>query len=229
MRNLKRGSAARQTFALRGVDSALLVREEDVAAILELSGELELLQGVLTGSALAIDHFQSQADDLNQSITIQQQEIARLTQEQRALAIAGESGSTAYRNLNRDIIEASQVLDALRTEAMRVNSVVKIAETNFNATALSSQLFTASQEAAAQAVKDGQTALEDGATAYGEYVAAASRARENLEKLSEAQEVLNVRWMVASGQLEDYSQSIETVIPSVINLTEAEAALYRLY
>ena len=31
--------------------------------------------------------------------------------------------------------------------------------------------------------------------------------------------------MVASGQLEDYSQSIEIVIPSVINLTEAEAAL----
>ena len=215
----------RQTFALRGVDSALLVREEDVAAILELSGELELLQGVLTGSALAIDHFQSQADDLNQSITIQQQEIARLTQEQRALAISGESGSTAYRNLNRDIIEASQVLDALRTEAMRVNSVVKIAESNFNATALSSQLFTASQEAAAQAVKDGTVALEDGATAYGEYVAAAIRARENLESLSEAQEVLNVLWMVASGQVEDYSTSIEIVIPSLINFQNEQDAL----
>ena len=36
----------RQTFALRGVDATELVREEDIAAILELQGELEHLQGV---------------------------------------------------------------------------------------------------------------------------------------------------------------------------------------
>ena len=49
--------------------------------------------------------------------------------------------------------------------------------------------------------------------------------RQNLENLAEGQEILNVLWMVASGQLEDYSASIETVIPSVINLTGAQDAL----
>ena len=48
--------------------------------------------------------------------------------------------------------------------------------------------------------------------------------RQNLETLAEGQAVLNDLWRVASGQVEDYSQSINTVIPSVINLkTEVEA------
>ena len=49
--------------------------------------------------------------------------------------------------------------------------------------------------------------------------------RKNLENLAEGQEILNTLWGVASGQLEDYSASIEIVIPSVTNLTEAQDAL----
>ena len=148
---LRGETRGRQTFALRGVDATTLIREEDVAAILELQGELENLQGVLTGSALAIDHFQGQADDLSASIQVQQREISRLTQEHRELAISGDTSSTGYRNLNDDIIQANQVLQALRSEFNRYNSIVGIAEQNAEKLSLSTQLLTANQKAAAAA------------------------------------------------------------------------------
>ena len=215
----------RQTFALRGVDPSTLRRDEDVAAILELQGELENLQGVLEGSALAIDYFQGQADDLSASVRLQQQEVSKLAREQRELAISGDTSSQTYKNLNDDIIQANQVLEALRSEMSRYSAIVRIAEDNANTYALSSQLLAASQEAAAQAIRNAEDALREGAISYGEYVAAAARVRENIEALAGGQAALNDFWRVASGQTEDYTESIQTTIPSLVNLTEAENAL----
>ena len=198
---------------------------DEIAQIGLFGDEIEQFQGILEGSALAIDFFAGRVSDLSDNISRNQGNIAQWTERQRELAKAGESSSDEYSNLNKQIIEANGVITALRSELSRYNAIVAIGEENLNRTSLATNLFTLNQEAATQAVKDGQTALEDAATAYGEHVAAASRARENLENLSEAQEVLNVLWMVASGQLEDYSASIEIVIPSIIDLTEAEAAL----
>ena len=215
----------RQTFALRGVDPTTLRRDEDVAAILELQGELENLQGVLEGSALAIDYFQSQADDLSASVRLQQQEVSKLAREQRELAISGDTSSQTYKNLNKDIIQANDVLEVLRSEMHRYSAIVRIAEDNANTYALSSQLLAASQEAAAQAIRNAEDALRDGAISYGEYVAASARVRENIEALAGGQAALNDFWRVASGQVEDYTESIQATIPSLVNLTEAENAL----
>ena len=215
----------RQTFRLRGVDPTTLRSDEDVAAILELQGELENLQGVLEGSALAIDYFESQADDLRASVQLQQQEVSKLAREQRELAISGDTSSQTYKNLNKDIIQANDVLEALRSEMRRYSAIVRIAEDNANAYALSTQLLAASQAAAAQAIRDAEDALRGGAISYGEYVAVAARVRENIEALAGGQAALNDFWRIASGQVEDYSKSIQTTIPSVVNLTEAEKAL----
>ena len=215
----------RQTFALRGVDPTTLRRDEDVAEILELQGELENLQGVLEGSALAIDYFQSQADDLSASVRLQQQEVSKLAREQRELAISGDTSSQTYKNLNKDIIQANDVLEALRSEMNRYSAIVRIAEDNANTYALSSQLLAASQEAAAQAIRNAEDALRDGAISYGEYVAAAARVRENIEALAGGQAALNDFWRVASGQVEDYTESIQATIPSLVNLTRSENAL----
>ena len=215
----------RQTFALRGVDPTTLRRDEDVAAILELQGELENLQGVLEGSALAIDYFQSQADDLSASVRLQQQEVSKLAREQRELAISGDTSSQTYKNLNKDIIQANDVLEVLRSEMRRYSAIVRIAEDNANTYALSSQLLAASQEAAAQAIRNAEDALRDGAISYGEYVAASARVRENIEALAGGQAALNDFWRVASGHVEDYSESIQATIPSLVNLTRSENAL----
>ena len=216
----------RQTFALRGVDPTTLRRDEDVAAILELQGELEHLQGVLEGSALAIDYFQGQADDLSASISLQQQEVSKLAREQRELAISGDTSSQTYKNLNDDIIQANDVLEALRSEMGRYSAIVRIAEDNANTYALSSQLLAASQEAAAQAIRNTEDALRDGAISYGEYVAAAARVRENIESLAGGQAALNDFWRIASGQLETYRGSIDLARVSVVNLDAELDALF---
>ena len=85
--------------------------------------------------------------------------------------------------------------------------------------------MAASQEAAAQAIRNAEDALRDGARAYGEYVAASARVRENIEALAGGQAALNDFWRIASGQVEDYSESIQTSVPSIVSFTEAENAL----
>lgn len=218
----------RQTFALRGVDPSTLRRDEDVAEILELQGELENLQGVLEGSALAIDYFQGQADDLTQSIRLQQQELQRLTREQRQLLVSGDNSSqtaTKLEDYNKRIIQSNQVLQALRDEQQRYNAIAQIAIDNAEKQTLSAFLFAEEQKRLKEEVVEAASALRASAIAYGEYVQTASQTRENIETLSEAQASLNDFWRVASGQVEDYSESIQTTIPSLVNLTEAENAL----
>ena len=101
------------------------------------------------------------------------------------------------------------------------------------------QRATEAAEGIADAEREKIKASED-ATAAAEAAASATRAqtdaliahieatrqtRENLQALAEGQEALNDFWRVASGQVEDYSESIQTTIPSIVNLTEAENAL----
>ena len=150
------------------------------------------------------------------------QAVDRLGDEAKEAAI----GVTSLgRNLNKDIIQANQVLEALRSEMRRYSAIVRIAEDNANTYALSSQLLAASQEAAAQAIRNAEDALRDGAISYGEYVAASARVRENIEALAGGQAALNDFWRVASGQVEDYTEAIQATIPSLVNLTRSENAL----
>ena len=128
-------------------------------------------------------------------------------------------------SLGRNIFKANDVLEVLRSEMSRYSAIVRMAEDNANTYALSSQLLAASQEAAAQAIRNTEDALREGAISYGEYVAASARVRENIEALAGGQAALNDFWRVASGQIEDYSESIQTAIPSLVNLTRSENAL----
>ena len=198
---------------------------DEIAQIGLLGEELEAFQGILDGSALSIDFFAGRVSDLGANIQRNQGNISQWTQAQRELAAAGKSSSDEYGEFNKRIIEANQVIEALRSEYARYNAIVALGEENLNSTSLATNLLTLSQKAAAQAIADTTTAFEDGATAYAESVAAASQVRENLEKLSFAQGVLNDHWMVASGQLEDYAATIQTVVPAVVDLVEAEEAL----
>ena len=198
---------------------------DEIAQIGLLGEELEAFQGILDGSALSIDFFAGRVSDLGANIQRNQGNISQWTQAQRELAAAGKSSSDEYGEFNKRIIEANQVIEALRSEYARYNAIVALGEENLNSTALATNLLTLSQKAAAQAITDTTKAFEDGATAYAESVAAASQVRENLENLSEAQSALNDFWAVASGQLEDYAATIQTVVPAVVDLVEAEEAL----
>ena len=198
---------------------------DEIAQIGLLGEELEAFQGILDGSALSIDFFAGRVSDLGANIQRNQGNISQWTQAQRELAAAGKSSSDEYGEFNKRIIEANQVIEALRSEYARYNAIVALGEENLNSTALATTLLTLSQKAAAQAIADTTTAFEDGATAYAESVAAASQVRENLENLSEAQSALNDFWAVASGQLDDYAATIQTVVPAVVDLVEAEEAL----
>ena len=198
---------------------------DEIAQIGLLGEELEAFQGILDGSALSIDFFAGRVSDLGANIQRNQGNISQWTQAQRELAAAGKSSSDEYGEFNKRIIEANQVIEALRSEYARYNAIVALGEENLNSTALATTLLTLSQKAAAQAIADTTTAFEDGATAYAESVAAASQVRENLENLSEAQSALNDFWAVASGQLDDYAAAIQTVVPAVVDLVEAEEAL----
>jgi hypothetical protein len=101
------------------------------------------------------------------------------------------------------------------------------------------QRATEAAKGIAEAEREKIKATEDAAVAASAAVSAttaqtdaliaqiriARETRENLQNLSEAQSVLNDFWRVASGQVEDYSESVQTSVPSIVNLTEAENAL----
>ena len=76
----------------------------------------------------------------------------------------------------------------------------------------------------AEADENAAAVVDEVLDAYVKQTELARQARENLDKLSEAQEILNTFWQVASGQLEDYASQVQIIVPSVINLTEAEKA-----
>ena len=151
----------RQTFALRGVDPTTLVREEDIAGILELQGELEHLEGVLQGSALAIDYFKGRADDLNGSIRSQRVVVEELTREQRLLAISGDTTSEKYKTLNDDIAHAKTVLEAYSGEQDRYNAIVKIAEANIGDTSLAVGLLTEAEKRQTEASESAATTISN--------------------------------------------------------------------
>ena len=180
----------------------------------------------MEGSAISIDFFQGRVDDLGESHPETAGDNFRQPpKRQTELAAAGQSSSEEYRTLNGEIIEANNVITALRSEHSRYNAIVSLGEENLRASSISTDLFTESTADAEQAVKDASEAVRDGAIAHAQYTASAAMVRENLEALAESQEVLNTFWQVASGQVEDYGASIETIIPTVTDLTAAENAL----
>ena len=174
--------------------------------------ELEgLIEAQASGTAATV-HFTNEQNRLIGESRVIIQNIADLEARR-----AGENVRQRA-NTNRLIGEEREALAALQTQ-IGDNATVLRALTTVN-----TQVAETTEDATA-AINSQAEALRDAALAYGEQVRAAGDVRENLQALSEAQAILNIHWRVASGQLPDYSAAIDTVIPSVINLTEAENAL----
>ena len=219
----------RQQGAFGAFTSTATDLSDEIAQIGLLGEEIEQFQGILEGSATSLDFFEGIVSDLGQSIQREQGNISQYRQQQQRLADAGESGSEAYSELNDRIIQSNGVITALRSELGRYNAIVALGEENINRTSLAVGLLTASQEANEQAVKDAGTALRDGTAAHLEYIQASIATREHVEALSEAQEALNTFWQVASGEIGDYSASIQTIIPSIVNITNEQDALTAVF
>ena len=174
--------------------------------------ELEgLIEAQASGTAATV-HFTNEQNRLIGESRVIIQNIADLEARR-----AGENVRQRA-NTNRLIGEEREALAALQTQ-IGDNATVLRALTTVN-----TQVAETTEDATA-AINSQAEALRDAALAYGEQVRAAGDVRENLQALSEAQAILNIHWRVASGQLPDYAAAIDTVIPSVIDLTEAENAL----
>ena len=174
--------------------------------------ELEgLIEAQASGTAATV-HFTNEQNRLIGESRVIIQNIADLEARR-----AGEN-IRQRANTNRLIGEEREALAALQTQ-IGDNATVLRALTTVN-----TQVAETTEDATA-AINSQAEALRDAALAYGEQVRAAGDVRENLQALSEAQAILNIHWRVASRQLPDYAAAIDTVIPSVINLTEAENAL----
>lgn len=178
----------------------------------EITEELNALTTAQNNTASATEHFQSIQQGLIAEAQGLTAEIANLREE-----IGGRTGKTVQ-SLNRQLREKQQALEAAQTQIGQNATALK-------ALATANTETTQTTEDATTAINAQAQALQDAARAYAEKVQLAGDVRENLQALSEAQEILNIHWQVASGQLEDYSEAINIVIPSVVNLTEAEKAL----
>ena len=176
-----------------------------------------------------INQLTQEVRDLHQGLGQTDRSATAATQGVGRLGTAAQTAASGVTSLSRNIFktgaEANQVLETLRAELSRYSASVASAEANANTYAFASQLLTASQEALTASIRAADAAFRDGALRYGEYVAAAARVREHIEALSGGQAVLNDFWRVASGQIDNYAESIQTTVPSVVNLTEAEASL----
>ena len=110
------------------------------------------------------------------------------------------------------VIDSTEI--SLESAEEAASGVVKAAQDIVSAekeVAAAEKEATAAAEAAAEAIKKQTEQLVSS-------IKLKQQAREHIEGLAEAQGVLNGFWRVASGQVEDYSQSIKTLVPSIVNL-----------
>ena len=133
---------------------------DEIAQIGLFGEEIEKFQGILRRISTFDRLLCRRVSDLSDNISRNQGNISQWTERQRRNS--RRQANQAVRNiaeLNKQIIEANGVITALRSELSRYNGIVAIGEENLNRTSLATQLLTANQEAAAQAVKDGKHSI----------------------------------------------------------------------
>ena len=178
------------------------IQAGDPEVIRELTAEVKALDEELA----RIQQRQTERNDYILSLDERRRESARRSSEAFLEARAAEEDAVVKQIELRES-ELQRATEAAKGIAEAEREKIKATED-----------ATAAAEAAASAT----TTQTDALTAQ---IQVARETRENLQNLSEAQSVLNDFWRVASGQVEDYSESIQTTIPAIVNLTEAENAL----
>ena len=161
----------------------------------------------------SITTFNVAASETARSLGLTAESLSGLSQEARTefelLTERADQLRTSIRNaINRGDTEGAR---AFRKEYRQVNA--QITELTANLPQVSTAVDTTTES------------VEDQTEALIAAAVAGLETRRNLENLAEGQRVLNEFWRLASGTLGEYNESIDTVIPSVVNLTQAENAL----
>ena len=127
--------------------------------------------------------------------------------------------------LNRDLRVNRDELTAVQGEIETTSNTIKALTTaNLNASE-STDKVTESTGEATESTKDLEVEVRTLTDLYSGLTSNIEKASETTQALSESQSETNDFFRLARGEVNAYDASIETVIPSVINLTSAEDAL----
>lgn len=220
---LRRAQAANNTsdidFYTRGLKTQ---RERAVALTAEISKLSETYgdAGASLGeNATALEQQKARLKDLQTELQSANQEYERLEGLlDKAKDTYVSEASPAVEQYQRRVTAAKQAVSEIQVEIEKTESQV-------------TKLQKAT-EAATDATDENTATVEQAKIEYIEYSAILERAQgeiqafeKTLSDLNEEARGLGDFWRIASGQLEDYSGSIQTTLPSIVNLTEAENAL----
>ena len=169
-----------------------------------INEELAALTNSQNDAAAASAYFGNIQSGLASDARMLTQEISRLREE-----LDGRTGKSVQ-GITRQLREKRDALEEVQTRLGDNQRVL-------NALASVNTSVQTSTEATTESIQDQVAEL----IAHSQ---AAREVRNNLSNLSEAQGVLNDFWRVASGQVQDYSLSIEQANLSVVNLAEAQSA-----
>ena len=127
--------------------------------------------------------------------------------------------------INEQIDSTEALLESAEAAARGVTAAARGVTAAAQRRAAAEKAAAAATEAAEAAAKADEVAIRAQTDALLALITAKRQTREHVQGLSQAQAALNDFWRVASGEVEDYSASIEIAIPSIVSLTDAEDAL----
>ena len=220
---LKRAQAASNTSDIDFYTRGLKTQRERAAALTAEISKLSETYGDaganLGENATALEQQEARLKDLRTELQSANQEYERLDGLLgKAKDMYVSEASPAVEQYQRRVTAAEQAVSEIRVEIEKTESQI-------------TKLKSAT-EAATDATDENTETVQQAKVEYIEYSAILERAHREIQAFEKAFSDLNAEaqgfgdfWRIASGQLEDYSESIQTTIPSIVNLTDAENAL----
>ena len=186
------------------------------AAYREITDELKALNTAQGDTTEGLTHFRGIQDNLIGTAKDLTAEISRLETE-----IGGRTGKSVQ-GLNRDLRVNRDELTAVQGQIETTSNTIKaLATANLNASE-STDKVTESTGEATESTKDLEVEVRTLTDLYSGLTSNIEKASETTQALSESQSETNDFFRLARGEVNAYDAAIETVIPSVINLTSAE-------
>ena len=220
---LRRAQAANNTSDIDFYTRGLKTQGERAAALTAEISKLSETYGDaganIGENATALEQQEARLKDLRTELQSANQEYERLDGLlDKAKDTYVSEASPAVEQYQRRVTAAEQAVSDIRVEIEKTESQITKLK---NAT-----------EAATDATDENTGTVQQAKVEYIEYSAILERAQREIQAFEKAFTDLNNEgrgfgdfWRIASGQLEDYSESIQTTIPSIVNLTDAENAL----
>ena len=188
------------------------------AAYRVITDELNALNTAQGDTTAGLTHFRGIQENLIGTAKDLTAEISRLETE-----IGGRTGKSVQ-GLNRDLRVNRDELTAVQGQIETTSNTIKALTTaNLNASE-STDKVTESTGEATESTKDLEVEVRTLTDLYSGLTSNIEKASETTQALSESQSETNDFFRLARGEVNAYDASIETVIPSVINLTSAEDA-----